>query len=130
MRKYHYIRMPIFALLVLVTLFLLHKAAMTPPDPGYGRVPAFLIYGFFTFLIWIPYNTTCMFLDGNKGLGIAAIIIIVVTLTVVVFGTRDREFGFQTMALLLCTLSLIALWILSVINFFLRRKNAKTRRCS
>ena len=115
----------IFALLVLLTLLLLYWATVSPPDPQYGRFFTFLMCGFFTFLIWNPYNITCMFLVGNKALGIAAILISGLTLAFVALVTRAQEFGFQTVALLLCLLSLVALWILSVINFFLRRKNVE-----
>ena len=121
----HYIRASVFALLVGITLFCLYKAMLTPPDAGYGRVFNFLVYGLLTFLIWIPYNITCMFLDGNKKLGSIAIIIVALTLTDVALGAWMRNFCMQTMALVLCGMSLITLWILSVINFVSRKRMAE-----
>ncbi len=125
MRKSHPVRLGIFKIMVGVSVLLLYCATVSTPDPAYGRVFAFLISGLFLLLIWVPYNITCMFLDGNKGMGISSILIAAVPLAAVAYGTRDRDFGFQTLALCLCTCSLGGIWLLSVINFFLRRKNAE-----
>ena len=125
MAKRHYIRTPMFVVLVVITLLFLYKAIVAPPDPGYGRVFNFLIYGLFTLLVWIPYNITCMFLDGNKALGTVAVVIVALTLGFVELGAWVQEFGIQTLALLLCILALMSLWILSAVSFIVKKRSTE-----
>ncbi|MFA5043319.1 MAG: hypothetical protein WC381_07485 [Kiritimatiellia bacterium] len=125
MKKRLYIRTSIFVLLALVTLVFAYKAITAPPDHGYGRLPMFMIYGLFTFVMWIPYNIACMFLDGNKWMGIMAISIVGLTLANLKWASFEQEFAHQTIALLLCSVSLIALWIMSIINLVSRRRKAE-----
>jgi hypothetical protein len=126
----HYIRLTILAVLVTVTAFFVHQAVVAPPDPGYGRVFNFLIYGFLIFLIWIPYNITCIFLDGNKLLGALAVFLVALTLGFVALGAWVQEFATQTLALAFSALAVPTLWILSFISFFRRkRRDAEQPLC-
>jgi len=119
------IRRIIFGLLCLITLWLIMRAASAPPDPGYERIFNFLTCGLLVLVLWIPYNVTCMFLDGNKVLGLLAIFLVALALGFVAVGAFTQNFGTQTMALVGSILAVPTLWILSFINFIRRKKYAE-----
>ncbi|MBU8902816.1 MAG: hypothetical protein KOO69_08755 [Victivallales bacterium] len=74
------IRISILVILTSLTIWFIFIAGSTTPDPHYGRTGAVMFYGLLTFLIWIPYNIICMFVDKNKKHGFAAIMIVILTL--------------------------------------------------
>lgn len=125
MRTRQYIRLAIFTALAIVSLLFVYKAVVAPPDPGYGRVFNFLLYGLLIFLIWIPYSISCMFLDGNKILGTLAVLLVALTLGFVAVGAWVQEFGIQTLALVFSTLAVPVLWVLSIISFVQKRRTAE-----
>ena len=130
MHERQYIRLAIFAAMTAVTLLLMTKAVVAPPDPGYGRAFNFLLYGLLIFLVWMPYNITCMFLDGNKMLGTLALLVATLTLGFVAVGAWVQDFALQTLALVFSTLAVPALWFLSIISFVQKRRNTEQRHAT
>jgi len=71
-----------------------------------------------------------MFADGNKGLGLVALKIAGLALAnigilIVVDRFGFNVFGFQFMAVLSLPVILVAIWVLSVMNFIKKKKQNK-----
>lgn len=114
-------RKVIFSIMVLITLLFVYLAVSADPVPDYWRLPTFASYGFITFLIWIPYSITCMFLDRNRVLGSFLVGIVVFAIGYFVVSMVFLGFGHAILSLIVCLLALIVMWMLSIINRFKKK---------
>jgi predicted permease len=126
------IRIIVLIALCVFTGLLVFRTINATPDPGYGRFPAIMLNGFIAFVIWISYNIICMFADSNKKLGLVALRIACLALANIgILIVADRfglnVFGFQFLALLSLPVILVAIWILSAMNFFKKKKQNKKK---
>jgi membrane-bound ClpP family serine protease len=121
------IRNVIFGMLCMFTLWLVFRAATAQIDPGYGRWGAIMSNGLIAFVVWIPYNIICMFADGNKPFGFGALGlagVAMASLGIIILADRFgfNVFGFHVIALLFLPIALVAIWILSAMNFIKKTK--------
>ena len=114
-------RKTILAILVVITGLLVYLAVTADPVPGYGRLPTFASYGFFTFLIWIPYCITCLFLDRSKRLGFTTLGIVLAALGYFVVSMLFLGLGHAILSLIVCALAAPVLWAISTVNRFRKK---------
>ena len=114
-------RKAILAILVALTGLFVYLAVSDDPVPGYGRLPTFASYGFVTFLIWIPYCITCLFLDRNRRLGFITLAIVLAALGYFVVSMFFLDLGHAILSLIVCALAAPVLWAISTINRFKKK---------
>ena len=114
-------RKAILAILVALTGLFVYLAVSDDPVPGYGRLPTFASYGFVTFLIWIPYCITCLFLDRNRRLGFITLGFVLAALGYFVVSMLFLGLGHAILSLIVCALAAPVLWAISTINRFKKK---------
>lgn len=118
MRFKRILRLTLFSLPVIASIALAYNAITSPPDPGYGRSPSIMMHALLGLVMWTPYHVVCMFLDGDRVMGIIVMTIAGLALANLAWASASGQFGYHIIALLLCSVALIAVWIVAVISFF------------